>query len=406
MRVALRLLVGLGVALLAWLVAAPAAHAEAETWSDVAAEMAVVLRDADAAYRAGDPAAAKDLVNEAYYGYYEKAGFEKTVMAYLSGDRAAEVEYLFSTIKKQVLAGEDPEAVTASIESLVEMLAADANTLDGNDSNPVAEFLGALVIILREGFEAILVVGAIVAYLVKSGNAAGNRYVYAGVVVALIASVGLAWVFSQLSALAGAYQEIFEGVTMLIAVAMLVWVSNWMMSKADARAWAGYIKGQSDQAISRGNLGTLAFIAFLAVFREGAETIIFYTALFARSSADHQQIWLGLGVGAAALAVVYAAIRLLSVRVPLRPFFLATSTLLALMAVTFAGGGVKELQEGDLVSTTTVGGITSVDLLGFYPTLETLGAQAVTLALVVGLAVLGLSKSRAANQAAQTQGVK
>ncbi|MDR1237629.1 MAG: FTR1 family iron permease [Propionibacteriaceae bacterium] len=393
------------IAFLALLLGASTAHAESQTWGEVAEEMAAVLKGADESYRQGDTEAAKDGVNNAYYGYYEKIGFEKTVMAYISGDRAAEVEYQFSTIKKQMSSGAPQAEVTAALDALAEMLRVDAEVLDGNKSDPLSEFLGSLTIILREGFEAILVVGAIIAYLVKSGNASNNRYVYIGVGVALLASIALAWVFSSLSALAGAYQEIFEGATMLIAVAMLIWVSNWMMSKADSQAWSAYIKERSSQAIETGNIWTLSFVAFLAVFREGAETIIFYQALFARASTNQTEIWLGLGVGLVALAIVYAAIRLLSIRIPLKPFFLATSALLALMAVTFAGGGIKELQEGDLVSTTTVPGISSLDLLGFYPTVETIAAQALAIILVIVLTVLGLRKSRRLAQP-QPQGGK
>ncbi|MDR1833149.1 MAG: FTR1 family iron permease [Propionibacteriaceae bacterium] len=377
-----------------WL-APTAAHADAQTWSDVAAEMGAVLDNAAACYQAGDAAGAKAAVNDAYYGYYEKAGFEKTVMAYLSGERAAEVEYQFSQIKKQILAAAAQSEVEAHLETLKQMLAADAATLDGAEGSPWAEFASSLLIILREGFEAILVVGAVIAYLVKSENADKNRYVYAGVGLALLASVALAWAFSALAAISGAFQEVFEGATMLIAVAMLIWVSNWLLSKTDSQAWGAYVKAKSSAAIESGRVWGLAFIAFLAVFREGAETIIFYQALFARTT-DPGQIWLGLGVGAVALVGVYLAIRYLGVRIPLRPFFLATSILLALMAVSFAGGGVKELQEGDVLAATTLPGWPTADLLGIYPTVETLAAQLLAIAAIALLTLFGLRKARRA----------
>ncbi|MDR1431630.1 MAG: FTR1 family protein, partial [Propionibacteriaceae bacterium] len=177
------------IAFIALLLGSYTAHAAPQTWGDVAEDMATVLTDAGQTYLQGDAEAGIEGVNNAYYGYYEKAGFEKTVMAYISGGRATEVEYLFSTIKKQMSAGAPAAEVTASLDELAQMLRADALTLDGDKSDPLSEFLGSLTIILREGFEAILVVGAIVAYLVKSGNTASNRYVYIGVGVALLASV-------------------------------------------------------------------------------------------------------------------------------------------------------------------------------------------------------------------------
>ncbi|MDR1151873.1 MAG: FTR1 family iron permease, partial [Bifidobacteriaceae bacterium] len=248
-------------------------------------------------------------------------------------------------------------------------------------------------------FEAILVVGAIVAYLVKSDNRDKLRTVYAGAGIALLASVGLAVAINALSALAGANQEIIEGVTVLIAVAMLIWVSNWIASKADAAAWTGYIRAQTQASLSSGSAFSLAFVAFLAVFREGAETILFYQALRSQAHGQETMLWLGLGIGIVALVGVYIAIRFLAIRIPTGPFFIATSALLAIMAVAFAGSGIKELQEGGVVSITPLDAMPSIDLLGVYPSAETLAAQAVALVLVVAGFVLGLRKARKARTA-------
>lgn len=397
-----RLLLVLCAALLALGLAASPAVADTQTWNDVVDEMAAVLDRADETYRAGDPEGAKDLVNEAYYGYYERLGFEKTVMAYLSGDRAVSVEYKFSQIKKDMLAGAPADQVSADLTTLVGMLREDANQLDGEQGqSPYALLLGSLVIILREGFEAILVVGAIVAYLVKSGNQDKTKFAYTGAGLALLASAGLAWLFNALTVASGASQEIVEGATMLLAVAMLVWVSNWILAKSEADAWTAYIKDRSEASLSRGSMFSLAFVAFLAVLREGAETILFYQALLAQTSENHHLVWLGMAIGAVALVAVYLAVRFLSIRIPLRPFFLGTSVLLAVMAFIFTGGGIKELQEGGVVSATVVPGMTSVDLLGIYPTVETLAAQVLVLALIVALSVAGVRKARATGRAAR-----
>lgn len=223
-RWAVRGVLALVAGLLALLVAAPAANAVPSTWGEVADEMAVVLAQADTAYRAGDPKAAKDAVNEAYYGYYEKLGFEATVMSHISGERAAAVEYQFAGLLKDINAGAPPDQLGADIEALVSMLREDAVVLDGEEeSNPYAVFVQALLIMLREGVEAILVLGAIIAYLVKTGNTDKTRIVYFGAGAALLASVALAWLLNTLTGLAGANQEIIEGVTILLAVAMLIY---------------------------------------------------------------------------------------------------------------------------------------------------------------------------------------
>jgi high-affinity iron transporter len=373
---------------------AAAAH---DTWNDVVDEMEAVLNQAYDLYASGEAKAAKEQVDVAYYGYYEKLGFEKTVMAHISGDRAAAVEYQFSFAKKAINAGKDKSEVRASLDTLITMLREDANRLDGKEESPVGVLLGSLLIITREGFEAILIVGAIIAYLIKSGNKEKVGAVYWGSLIALGASVVMAVILNSLSgAASGANQEIIEGATMLLAVAVLFYVSNWMVSKAESAAWTSYIEGKVQSSITRGSVFSLAFAAFLAVFREGAETILFYQALLAGTQTYHNMIWVGLGAGCAALVVIYLLIRFMSIRLPLKPFFLGTSILMFIMSITFVGSGIKELQEGNLVGVTPIPGLTSVDILGIYPTLETLIPQIVLLAATVVTLVIQIRRWRKA----------
>jgi high-affinity iron transporter len=125
--------------------------------------MEAVLDGSYDTYVGGDAEAAKDEVDEAYFGYYEKLGFEKTVMAYLSGARASAVEYEFALTKKAMLAGDPDAEVREHLDTLIGMLREDAVALDGADGSASGTFLKSLLIILREGAEAILVVAAIIA---------------------------------------------------------------------------------------------------------------------------------------------------------------------------------------------------------------------------------------------------
>jgi high-affinity iron transporter len=377
-------MIGFVLALLLFFGAATAGFAaEFGSWGEIVDEMSAVCDEAYEIYLTGDIAGAKAQVDVAYFSYYEKLGFEKTVMAYVSGDRAAQVEYQFSLIKKAMTANAAQSEVRADLDTLVRFLREDANQLDGKTENPAAVFLASFLIILREGFEAIIIVGAIIAYLIKSGNKEKTGTVYRGSLLALGASVVMAVILNALSGASGAQQEIVEGATMLLAVLVLFYVSNWMLGKAEADAWGGYIEGRVKSSIARGSVFSLAFAAFLAVFREGAEVILFYQALLIDTELYSNMIWIGLAVGCVALVVVYVVIRVLSIRLPLKPFFLGTSVLLSLMAISFTGSGVKELQEGNAVSVTPVAGVSSVDLLGIYPTLETLIPQAVLLVVTV-----------------------
>lgn len=372
------------------------AAGEHKTWNEVVDAMEAIVNESYDIYRTGDIKAAKDKVDVAYFGYYEKLGFEKTVMAYISGNRAATVEYQFSYVKKAMTAGSPNDEVKASLDKLVGLLREDANQLDGKEESALGVFLGSLLIITREGFEAIIIVGAIIAYLVKSGNADKTRAVYWGSFIALGASVVMAVILNNLAAASGANQEIIEGVTMLIAVVVLFYVSNWMLSKAEAAQWTQYIEGKVESSITRGSVFSLAFAAFLAVFREGAETILFYQALLAGTQTYFNMIWIGLAVGCVILVIIYLMIRFLSIKLPLKPFFLGTSILLFIMSISFIGTGIKELQEGNLVGVTPVAGISSVDILGIYPTMETLIPQAALLALTIATFVVQIRKWRQA----------
>ncbi|MDR3294308.1 MAG: FTR1 family iron permease [Clostridiales Family XIII bacterium] len=377
-----------------------------ETWGQVVDEMEAVLDESYDIYLSGDAKAGKAKVDEAYFGYYEKLGFEKTVMAYISGDRAAQVEYEFSAAKKAMTKGES-ESARASLDNLIRYLREDANSLDGRKENAAGVFAASLLIITREGFEAILVVGAIVAYLVKSGNRRQTKPVYWGSLIALALSVVMAFVLNALAgANAGENQELIEGLTMLVAVAVLFYVSNWMVSKSEAAAWTNYIEGMVQASITRGSVFSLAFAAFLAVFREGAETILFYQALLAGTDKYANMVWLGLGIGCVVLVVIYVLIRVLSFRLPLKPFFLGTSVLLALMCITFLGTGIKELQEGNLISVTALTAAPTVDILGIYPTLETLIPQIILLIVTVVTFIVQMKRARAQARAAANAAAK
>jgi high-affinity iron transporter len=368
--------------------------AETRNWTKTAEEMAAILTGAYDKYRAGDAKGARDDVDIVYFQYYEKLGFEKTVMTRLSGERASTVEYQFSTAKKAITRGNDGE-VQESLETLSRYIVEDAAQLDSKVESALGVFLGSLLIILREGFEAIIIVGAIIAYLIKSGNKKSTKPVYIGSIIALGFSIVMALILNAITSTAGGRnQEIIEGATMLLAVVVLFYVSNWMVSKAEAEAWSQYIEGKVQNSITTGSMFSLAFAAFLAVFREGAETILFYQALLAGNKTYVNMVWLGFAIGAAALVVIYILIRVLSLRLPLKPFFLGTSVLLFVMSVSFVGSGIKELQEGSVIPVTMLPFNFTVDILGIYPTLQTLVPQAVFLALTVVTFVFQMRKNK------------
>lgn len=353
------------------------------SWNAIVDEMDIILNDAYNIYFMKDSEAAKDRVNNAYFGFYEKHGVERAVMSYISGKRGTDTEYQFAKIKRLMSQGAPNKVVRTEIDVILKMLHEDANELDGKKESGWSVFFASFIIIFREGLEAILVIAAISAYLVRSDNKPMLKVVYLSSLFAVFASVLAAIALHTIVGLSGANQEIMEGAAMLLATVVLFFISNWMLSKSESKAWKNYVEGKVQSAVSTGSSFALGFAAFLAVFREGAETIIFYQAMLADAKYHMDMVWYGLGVGTIVLTLVFIVIRFGSVKLPLKPFFICTSALMYLMAIAFAGGGVKELQEADIISVTPVDFVHSVEVLGIYPTVETLVPQLVMLVVVM-----------------------
>ena len=244
----------------------------------------------------------------------------------------------------------------------------------------IAAFFQSFLIILREGFEAILVIGAVVAFLIKTGNRERLHSIWMGIAAGLLASALMAVILQTVFAHLPMSREIIEGVTMLVAVAVLFSVSYWLISKVEAAKWQKFIREKVSTALDHGGGKALALVAFLAVFREGAETALFYQALFSEGSGAIPLI-LGIVAGGIALAVIFTLFYRFGVRIPMRPFFTITSVLLYYLAFVFIGKGIRELQEGNVIGITVLKGWPSVPSMGIFPSMETLVAQAVLLAL-------------------------
>lgn len=391
------------------------------TWSEVASEMTVILDQAYEAAAAGKGDEGSTLVNNAYYQYYEKLGFEKNVMNVISGDRVSQVEYQFKMTRKTMRDGGSDKEIKQHVDDLKSWLVEDAAILDGGASGNVNGFTKlvtssagqAFLILIREGLEALLVVAAVIAYLVKSGNERFTRWIYLGVVAGLAGSGLVAVLFTFLFGGSGPIQEISEGVCALIATLMLLWTSNWMLNKSSVEAWNNYIRNkteaavagaqskvESGQGLGLGMIASLAMLSFLAVFREGAETVIFYESIYSMSQ-DAHGMWVGGLAAAAVLLVIFLILRFTSVKIPIGPFFLVTSIVMAALVVIFAGGGIHALIEGDLIEGTYLSSVPTNDWIGLYPYVETITAQVIAAIAVVVLFVVGFIKKHRMKLAAQ-----
>ena len=378
-----------------------------DNWTKIVKKMEVHLNNAYNLYTQGKNREAYDEVNVAYFRFYESKGMEKITMGYLSGARKTAVENAFYEYRRNVRSDKDHALVETHKDKLIAMLYHDAAELDGTldeggdseeaaKSAVVATFLSSFILVLREGLEAILVIAAIIAYLVKTGK---NKYilsVYVGALGGVLVSVLLAFLFSAIAgAQSGIAQEVFEGVGMFVAVVVRFYVSNWMLSKSGTEAWEKYIQKKVETSVSTGNRWVLIFAAFIAVAREGAELILFFRGVPVHGESGLRAMIFAIAASSLVLILVFLAFRFLTVKLPLKPFFLVTSVLMYAMCFSFTGKGVSELQAAGVVNKTVIPWLGfEFDFLGIYATYESLIPQLVVLALIVAMSVVYAQKNK------------
>lgn len=248
-------------------------------------------------------------------------------------------------------------------------------------------FIQAAVILLREGLEAMLVIAALAGYLNKAGAAHRVKALYGGALVAVAASFVAAWLFAVLNS--GDHSDVLEGVIILFAAALMLYVSGWLMVKQDPKGWQAFLSQKADQAISQDTVWAIGALAFFAVFREGAETVLFINALATSEGGWSAGLFAGLAVAAVGLAVIFYFINLIAKKIPLRPLFVVTSAFLFVMAIKFIGEAIQEFQEQAYITVTDVKGSAFLTAIGLNPTMEALTIQGlVILAVFAGYSVV------------------
>ena len=402
-----------------------------DNWVQIADAMDVVFDKAIEHFEAGNYQDAYDCVNDGYYGYYETTGFERLILGYVSGARKSEVELQFSACKAVAKNKGTMEDFVAEIDVLKGLIRTDAHVLDGTSpegeesgsseesstskSASAAAFSASFSIMIREGLEAIIIVGAIITYLKKSTADVKLQKkkvspIYIGSIIGIVASFGMAFLLEAIKLANTASQEIIEGVTALLAVVVLFYVSNWMLARSEPDAWTKYIKSKTEKSSEKGSMFALAFTAFLAVFREGAEVVLFFQPML--SGGNVSSVWAGFVFGAICLVFVYLAVNILSIKLPLKPFFTGTSVLMFLMSISFLGAGIKELIEGDVITMVSPEWLQWIpsndlfDVLGIYPILQTLIPQILLLAVSIVVFVIKTKKNNILHAEAEAKRVE
>lgn len=334
------------------------------------------LEQSVAAVRAGDRAAATRLALSAYLD-----GFEPIEPALAARNHALfeKIEAGMMAYRAGVASG-SAEQVQAAAQQLHGMLDEADAALAPSQGEAWTIFVGALTILLREGLEALLVVVAMIAFLKKAERSDVLLYVHAGWISALAAG-GLTWfAATYLVSISGASRELTEGLSSLFAAAVLLGVGMWMHRKSVAGRWQTYLQQKMASALNRRTAWFLFSLAFIAVYREVFETVLFYAALW--TEGNGWPLLAGLGVGIVVLAGVAALLLRTSARLPIGKFFAASSLLIAVLAVVLAGKGVAALQEAGWVQATPAP-VPRIAVLGMMPTWQTLLAQLAVLAIVL-----------------------
>ncbi len=349
--------------------------AEGETSLVLVSDM---LRQSLAAYENGDVAAANALALSAYLDEFEP--FE-AVLATRDASLMNDIEQALSRFRSGIGTGTDAAELRQQLVRIDSLLVRAEAALAPEAVSAISTFLGAFTILLREGIEALLVVIAMIAFVRKAERTEVIAYVHGGWISALLAG-GVTWVVATyFVTISGASRELTEGFGALLAAVVLISVGIWMHGKSQADEWRRYIQEKIGQALSRGSAWFLFGLAFVVVYREAFETILFYAALW---NPQNSATILAGALSAIALLTVLAWVMLrYSRKLPITQFFRYSAILMAILAVVLAGKGVGALQEAGMIPATLVEGLPRFAELGFYPSVETVAAQLVTLLMLV-----------------------
>jgi high-affinity iron transporter len=342
-----------------------------------------MLRRAVAAHAAGRVDDAERLVIDAYLQGFEP--LEPRLRA-RDPEGTREVEAGFRDLRSALSRGDASDRVRAQasdLEGRISRLAGEKAT--------VMPFLAAFVIYLREGIEAALLVGALLACLRKLGRSDAARYIHLGWLLALPAGLATFFVIDKVVRLGADKRELVEAVVALAAAVVLFSVSFWLISKAESRHWMAYLKSQVESGLSKRSLYVLSGLAFLAVYREAAETVLFTQALLLEAGTARAQVFLGALAGLLAVGLAAVVLHRTVLRLPLGPFFAVSSLILCALAVSFAGSGIFELVAAGYLTPRPVS-FPEVPWMGIHPDLTSLVVQFAIVLVVLGAGLLALRR--------------
>jgi high-affinity iron transporter len=305
-------------------------------------------------------------------------------------DFTLEMEIKFAELRNLIQAHAPYEQVESKVVEIRRGLDESERLVSGTGIlAPTIAFSTSFSIIFREGLESALIIGAILTYLEASRNNRFNKHVYYGIVIA-IGATAVTWFIAEfIIDISGASRELIEAIAGVSAVAVLFWVSFWVLNKIETKRWIEFVKAKVWKATTTGSIVVFVLLSFFTVYREGFETVLFYQAMLSFAKYMEWYVVAGLVIGLAVIVATAIVVRKLGRRLPLKVLFALTMGIGAYMSIAFMGNAIREFQELGYISTThLIGTVPRLDInlaamTGIHPTVETIVAQIILLAVYV-----------------------
>lgn len=343
-------------------------------------DQALVLVDRSVeAAEAGERERGYELARSAYLDHFELV---EIPLRLRNPNLVLDLEFAFADLRDGIRDGASLGDVNGAAREVRSGLRDVKRELEAKGfAAPALAFGFSFTILFREGLEAVLLIAILLGSLEAARAADYRRPLVWGVAGALLATAATFLLATFVIEIAPVNREVLEAVTALLAVAVLFWVSFWLVSRLEQKRWMEFMRARTASAIAAGGAVAFAGLGFTAVYREGFETVLFYQAL--TLFAQGLVLWVVLGAVAATLALagVGYAIFGLGRKLPLKPLLIGGVSILLLLSVAFAGNAVRSLQEVDVIDATPIEGgwarlpVFLAELTGIHPTTEGIAVQ-------------------------------
>ena len=350
-------------------------------------QIRVKLDDSLNLYKLGEAQEALTTARSAYLDSYEKV---EIPLRPIDPDFTLDMEIKFAELRNLIQSNARYEEVLKKTSEIKSGLDESERLVSGTGIiAPSIAFSTSFSIIFREGLESALIIGAIITYLEASRNQRFKKHVYYGIIVA-VGATAVTWFIAQyIIEISGASRELIEAIAGISAVAVLFWVSFWVLNKIETKRWIEFVKAKVWKATTTGSVLVFVMLSFFTVYREGFETVLFYQAILGFARYMEWYVIAGMVLGLAVIIGVALGVRKLGRKLPLRVLFGLTMGIGAYMSIAFMGNAIREFQEVGYIPTThMIGTIPRLDInlatmTGIHPTLETVVAQLILLSIYI-----------------------